>query len=291
MVREGEVAGADDAVDSFEEGGFKNAGEFADVSRPVVLEEASEGAGSEHDGALLVAVAESFEEGLGEGSDVFAALAQGWNGEANGGEPEGEVGHDQTLSGELAQRRFRRGKDDGAAGCAILEGFEDAEEESLAGRGEQVDAVEVGEAGESGGVGAHGEPFAGIAAFETGVGERGEREEKAGQGLFACALFAFDGGNLEVRRGHLRLHDEFAPGCAYSHDLAQGRGVDLDESESGDGRLDLELSGALHGSQRASPSWPGDVLGSHRSHRRLGGKLEPELGVGCRCCPIAGRGN
>jgi len=39
MVREGEVAGADDAVDSFEEGGFKNAGEFADVSRPVVLEE------------------------------------------------------------------------------------------------------------------------------------------------------------------------------------------------------------------------------------------------------------
>ena len=254
MVREGEVAGADDAVDSFEEGGFKNAGEFADVSRPVVLEEASEGAGSEHDGALLVAVAESFEEGLGEGSDVFAALAQGWNGEANGGEPEGEVGHDQTLSGELAQRRFRRGKDDGAAGCAILEGFEDAEEESLAGRGEQVDAVEVGEAGERGGVGAHG-------------------------------------GNLEVRRGHLRLHDEFAPGCAYSHDLAQGRGVDLDESESGDGRLDLELSGALHGSQRASPSWPGDVLGSHRSHRRLGGKLEPELGVGCRCCPIAGRGN
>jgi len=48
---------------------------------------------------------------------------------------------------------LRRGEENGAAGGAVLEGFEDTEEEALSGRGEEVDAVEEGEAGEGGGVG------------------------------------------------------------------------------------------------------------------------------------------
>src|SRR5271157_3277956 len=86
---DGEVFGADDAVDGIEQGGFKDAGELAYVTGPVVLEEAGHGSGAEGDGALLVAGADAVEQGLGEGGDVFAALAQGRNGEADGGEAEG----------------------------------------------------------------------------------------------------------------------------------------------------------------------------------------------------------
>jgi hypothetical protein len=59
---EGEVFGTDDAVCSFEECGFENGSQFADVSWPVVLEQSGEGAGAEHDRALLVSEADSFEE-------------------------------------------------------------------------------------------------------------------------------------------------------------------------------------------------------------------------------------
>jgi hypothetical protein len=104
----GEVEGADGAVLGFEEGGFEDACEFADVAGPGVLEEAGERAGAEDDGALLVAAAEAFEEALGDGGDVFAALAQGWDGEPDGGEAIGEVGHEQALAGHLAERGLRR---------------------------------------------------------------------------------------------------------------------------------------------------------------------------------------
>ena len=73
---QGEVVRTDDAVVGFEEGGFKDAGELADVAGPVVLEEAGECAGAEDDGALLVAGADAVKQGLGEGGNVFAALAQ-----------------------------------------------------------------------------------------------------------------------------------------------------------------------------------------------------------------------
>ncbi len=168
IVWEGEVSGADDAVAGFEEGGLKDAGELADVARPVVLEQAGERAGAEDDGALLIAGADAVEQGLGEGGDVFAALAQRRNGEANGGEAEGEVGEEQALAGHLAQRSLRRGEDDGAAGRAVLQRFEDAEEQSLSGRREQVDAIEIGEAGESGGIGISGQPLARVAALKAG---------------------------------------------------------------------------------------------------------------------------
>ena len=163
---QGEVAGEDDAVVGFEQGGFKDAGELADVAGPVVLEETGECAGAEDDGALLVAGADAVEQGLGERGNIFAALAQRRNGEADGGESEGEVGKKKSLTGHLAQRGLRGGEQDGAAGRAVLESAEDAEEQALSGRGEQVDAIEIGEAGEGGRVGVGGEPLAGIAALE-----------------------------------------------------------------------------------------------------------------------------
>ncbi len=170
---EGEVFGTDDAVGGFEECGFKDGGEFADVAGPVVLQEAGERAGAEEDGALLVAEADALEEGLGERGDVFAAQAQGRNGEADGGEAEGEVGDKQALTGHLAKRGLRGGEEDGASGGAVLEGFEHAQKQALAGRGEKIDAVEEGEAGEGGGVGVGDQPLAGIAALKAGVRRAG----------------------------------------------------------------------------------------------------------------------
>lgn len=102
-----QVAGEDDAVFCFEERGFKDAGEFADVAGPVVLKEAGEGARPEEDRALLIASADAVEQGLGEGRDVFAALAERRNGKADGGEAEGEVREKEALSGHLAERCLR----------------------------------------------------------------------------------------------------------------------------------------------------------------------------------------
>jgi hypothetical protein len=55
----------------------------------------------------------------------------------------------------------------GAAGRAVLHGFEDAEKQALSGRGEQVDAVKISKAGESGRVGVGDQPFAGVAALKV----------------------------------------------------------------------------------------------------------------------------
>ena len=163
---QGQVVGADDAVDGFEERGFKDGGQLADVARPVVLEEAGERAGAEDDGALLIEGADAVEQRLGEDGDVFAALAQRGNGKADGGEAEGQVGQQEALSGHLAQRSLGGGQQDEAAGRAVLERLEHAQQQALAGRGEQVHAIEIGEAGEGGGIGVGDQPFAGVAALE-----------------------------------------------------------------------------------------------------------------------------
>lgn len=137
-----------------------------------MLEQAGERAGAEHDVTLLIAGGDPLKESLGERCDVFAPLAQRRNSEADGGETEGEVWHEQALAGHLTQRRFRGDGEDGAARRTILERFEDAEKQTLPGRGEEIDAVEIEEAGHGGGVGVGGEPLACIAALKEGGGER-----------------------------------------------------------------------------------------------------------------------
>jgi len=57
-------------------------------------------------------------------------------------------------------------------------------------------------------------------------------------------------------RGHLRLHEQLAPGGAYANNLGCGRRIQFYQREAGDGSLSLVLSGAMHGPQRASPPWP-----------------------------------
>ena len=287
-VGEGEVGGAYDAVGGFKERGFEDGGEFADVAGPGVLDEASERAGAEDDGALLVAGAEAVKQALGERGDVFAALAERRDGEADGGEAEGEVGDEQSLAGHLAERGVGGGEQDGAAGRAVLKGLEDAEQEALSGRGEQVNAVEVGEAGEGGGIGVGDQPLAGVVALEGGVGEEGAGEEVAGEGVLADAGFAFEGGDLEVGCGHVGLHDEFAPGAADADDLECGEGVDFQQGEAGDGGAGLELSGAQR-CQGASPPWLlGAVPGQQRMYRRGEEKHEREscVDLSRSCCGI-----
>ena len=171
-VGQGEVGGTDDAVVGLKESIFENAGELAHVAGPSVLEEAGKGAGSEDDGALLIADADAVEEELGEGGDVFAALAQRRDRETNGGETKGEVGKKQSLTGHLAQRSLRRCEQNGAARRAVLKVFEDAEEQALAGRGEKVNAIEIGEAGKGGGIRVGSQPLAGVAALK-GAGSEG----------------------------------------------------------------------------------------------------------------------
>ena len=100
----GQVVGADDAVDGFEERCFEDGGQLADVSGPVVLQEAGEGAGAKNHRALLIEAADTVEQRLGEDGDVFAALAERGNGESDGGEAEGQIGQQEALRGHLAQR-------------------------------------------------------------------------------------------------------------------------------------------------------------------------------------------
>jgi hypothetical protein len=256
-VGQGKVFRADDAICGLEESGFEDGGEFADIAGPVVLEESGEGTGAEEDGSLLVAEADALEQGLGEWGDVFAAEAEGWNGEADGGEAEGEVREQESLSGHLAERGLGGGEEDSATGRAVLESFEDGEEETLSGRGEEVDAVEEGESGEGGGVGVGDEPFAGIAALKTGVDELGTAEQVACEGMLASALLAFNGGDLDVWGGHFSLGNELSPGGADADELdGLGRfefekGEAVDWIEAGVGGVDL--SGGGHRSKRGSP--------------------------------------
>ena len=145
-----------------------------------MLEEAGERAGSEDEGALLVAAAEPVKERLGEGRDFFSTLAQRWDGESDGGEAVGEVRDQEPLGDELPQGSLGRGDEGGAAGGQVLECFKDGEEQALAGSCEQVDAVEIVEAGGQCGAGNVDEPLASVVALKGGVGERGTAVKIAG---------------------------------------------------------------------------------------------------------------
>ena len=248
---ESQVVGADDAIDGLQQGGFEDGGQLAHVSRPTVLEQTGQSAGSHEDGALLVAGANAVQQGLCQGGDVFAALAQGWDAKADGGEAEGQIGQHQALGGHLAQRGLGGGQQDGASLRTVLEGFKYTQQQTLTGRGEQVHTIQIGETRQGGRIGVGNQPFAGIAPLKAATGQRGAAEEIVCQGLLACAVFTLDGGQLHIGRGHLSLHQQFTPCGADSHGLHFRRRLDTHKGEAGDGRL--VLSNALHGYQRASP--------------------------------------
>jgi len=252
-IGEREIDGTDDAIFVFEESRFKNTGELAHIAGPVVLQQASQSAGAQDDGALLVAGADLVEEELREGCDVFAALAQWRNDKTDGGEPEGKIREQKTLASHLAERGLRGRDEDSAAGGTVLERLEDSQEEPLAGRREQVDAIEIGKAYERGGIAVGGEPLARVAALKAGAAERRMAKEIARKRVLAGAVFAFNGGDLEMRRSHLSLGEEFAPGCANAYDVdGSGFSFELNKREA-DGSGVLDLSGTLHRAKCASP--------------------------------------
>ena len=104
------VGGADDAGGRVEDCRLEDGGEFAYVAGPGVLEEARHGAGRQDGGGLLVVAADAVDEGLRDGSDVFAVVAQRGEREADSGEAEGEVGQELALSGEMAERGLGGGE-------------------------------------------------------------------------------------------------------------------------------------------------------------------------------------
>jgi hypothetical protein len=53
--------------------------------------------------------------------------------------------------------------------------------------------------------------------------------------VLAGAVFAFDGGHLQMGRGHLRLHEELAPGGADADDLDERLGFGFNEGKPGEG--------------------------------------------------------
>ena len=242
-VGQGEIGGLDEAIGGFEERHFEDTGELANVARPVVLQEAGEGAGSKDDRTQLVAVAEAIEQELCERSDIFAALAERRDGEADRGEAEGEIGKERALAGHVAKRSLRGSDDDSAAGRAVLKGFEDAEKQSLARRGEQVNAIEVHEANECRGIRVGGEPLSRIAALEAGADKGRMAEQVARQGLLAAPVLALDGCDLQMGRGHFNLHKELAP-CRADADDVDGRGsrIHIDERKARSRGKRLELS-------------------------------------------------
>jgi len=154
----------------------------------------------------------------------------------------------------------------------VLECLEDAEEEALSGRGEEVDAIEIGEASEGGGIEFSGEPLAGIAAQKGGLRERRVGEEMAGEGLLAGAGLALDRGDLDVRRGHFRLREELTPDGAYACELRGRLQFVVYKLRSGVGGLDRILNGGLKSSQGGTPPWPEKVLLANRDLIGVGGE-------------------
>jgi len=76
----------------------------------------------------------------------------------------------------------------------------------LSGRSKQIHAIEIREAGHGCGIGIGGEPLARIPALKRCGGKGRALKEIARQGVLAGTVLAFNGGDLEMRRGHFRLH-------------------------------------------------------------------------------------
>lgn len=147
---------------------------------------------------------------------------------------------------------MRGSNQNGATGGTVLKVLENAEEQPLAGRGEKVDAIKISEADESGGISVCGQPFTRVAALKVAGGKGRAAEQITRESVLAGAVFALNGGDLDVRRDHISLHEELAPGGTYADSLdGASAGIELDEAEAR--RLRVEWSRAMHGIQLAVP--------------------------------------
>jgi hypothetical protein len=175
-----------------------------------VLEEARQGARREDGVGLLIASRDAVDEGVGDGRDVFAMVAEGRESELDGRQPKGEVREKEVLTGELAQGGMGGGEEKEAGGGVALEEFEKAEQQVLACRGEQVDAVEVERSLERRDFAVGGEPGACVRAAERQVGEGGLAVRSLAEEMLASAGFSLEERDMGVGCNHPGLEQEAA---------------------------------------------------------------------------------
>ena len=78
-----------------------------------------------------------------------------------------------------------------------------------------------------------GKPLASIATLKRGAGEWRAGIQVARQRVFAAAVLALNGCDLDVRRGHFSLHKELAPCRADADDMnSGGGGIQFNEGEA-----------------------------------------------------------
>ncbi len=97
---------------------------------------------------------------------------------------------------------------------AAFDTFENVVQQVLPRCGQQVHAVKVKKTGEPCRLNIAKKPLAGVLTLEAQPGQRRAAEQVAGQRLLAGALLALDGRDLHMRRGHLSLQQQLAPGRA-----------------------------------------------------------------------------
>jgi len=229
-VEAGNIDGTNPLTGALEGSGDDDGFEFADIAGPGIGDETREDAGGKSAERLVVLLAPVAEEEAGEQRDVFFAVAQRGEGEANGGEVTGEVGAEGGGGGETAQGLGGTGDDlQGAGGFCGADAFvsgaleEIAELALLIGR-EFVDAGEINEAGA--GFGPEGprvrDEFGSDAGNEGACGRRTEVMESLSGEQLAGAGVAFDIDQAEMGGGAAHaveevLHDETAASHGTEH--------------------------------------------------------------------------
>ncbi len=192
-----------------------------------MLEKAGQGALGKYGGRLFVAAADAVDECLGDGSDIFAVLAQWEHRKPDGGQAEGEVGQEIALAGKLSQRGVRRDQEKKARSAGwitraqALERFNEVEEQALPRGGEQVDAVEVESAGKGCGIRFVGQPFASVAAAKGEIAERRLAVEGLREEVLASAGLTFNGRDVETGSGDFSLEQQPAQRGADANKLSR----------------------------------------------------------------------
>src|SRR5579863_9327153 len=166
---DGEVLGVNDSMHSVESRSFKHAGKFACIGRPVVLQQTRGGARRKTQARKMIARADAVQKECGKRRDVFAALTQRRNGEANSREAKGELRQKKAFAGHLTEGSLRGGNQRKRLGVAALQRPEHAEQQSLSGGSEQIDAIEIDEPGDKLRIDLGEQPVTGAAALEVGT--------------------------------------------------------------------------------------------------------------------------
>jgi hypothetical protein len=224
-LRELEVVGGDDGVPGVRGRFCEDFAHLADVAGPAVLPEYRDGVGGEAGG-----VREAAEDGLGEGGEVFEALAEGWKGDLDGGDAAVELFVELAGGGEGAEILLAGGDDaEIAAGRPMF--FVEAnepEQATLQGSGEAAEAMEEERAAVRLAESVHTLGICGKSFYECGgvVGDKGAigadapLVEHAGDGLLAGAALAEDEGHAHVRGDAQKLRADLLHGGSVADEKA-----------------------------------------------------------------------